>query len=684
MMSLSEYISDLTIGTVERVTSGSITVRLLEDAPHGTSLNSGTLTRFPRINGPLVIPSEYGSILGLTTEVVVDKARDNPSDELVPMPAPVRRIVLLPLGIIRPDGEGSRLKRGIPVFPTVGDPVLIPTSSELAALTAASAELASIEIGRSVLATRGPIFVDADRMLTRHLAVLGNTGSGKSCSVAVVLRAAISRAISRGRSNSAPRVVVLDTNGEYAHAFDDLAITVRRFAVDPNPSDEAEQLRVPGWLWNSSEWISFTGASPGAQAPYIRRSLASLRSRSHIADDRTRRLSVILSTLDLQVRRVVRIGPSAEFRDRQDQGRIVEVLRGNSDHLVTHENDDLDRALLQLHSVCTDIEDQYYDGRYWENIPLEDWENLSAVLTAVLGLCATEDDRRTVHEDDPIPFDVDLLADLIELEALEESSGSAMAWVAPLLVRLRSLLGDRQVASLAGVSPMSQDEDLATWLDKMVAPGQVTVIDLSLVPLPVLHLTVAVLTRVIFEAHQRYRRINRGILSTVLVAEEAHNFLHRRKPASEDTPVIASELCRQSFDRIAREGRKLGLSLVLTSQRPSELSETTLSQCSTFLVHRVVNDVDQALIRRLVPDSLGSLISELPALPTRTAILMGWASEVPMIIEMARLGPAFRPAAEDAQLLQEWSDPSGPGSWYRVVDDWGEAGGGSTERDEET
>lgn len=672
MISPNEYISGLTIGTVERVSTSSITVRLLEDAPHGTALNSGVLTRFPRINAPLVIPSEFGSIVGLTVEVIVERLLDDSNEELVRMVAPARRLVLLPLGTIRPDGSDYRLARGIPVFPTVGDPVLIPTETELEALSSASLGPTSINIGKTVLATRSPIRVDMDRMLTRHLAVLGNTGSGKSCSVAVVLRAAIEATQAANDHDPSPRVVVLDTNGEYARAFDDLPVGVKRFAVEPDPDDDAEQLRVPGWLWNSMEWISVTGASPGAQAPYIRRSLSLLRRHSHIPDDHMRRTSVMLSSLYLKVRRIVRVGPSTEFRDRQDEGRIVEALYGAGEHLTTDEDGDLNEALNNLCSECARIRSEYFDNPYWNIVPAERWQALSDALSEILAQCLAEDDGRTVHEDDPIPFDIALLAELIELEALEESSGSALGWVAPLLFRLRGLLGDRQIASLAGASSKSDEENLTSWLNQMLAPGQVTVIDLSLVPSPVLHLVVAVLTRVIFEAHQRYRRTNRCILPTVLVAEEAHHFLHRRRPTVEDGPMPASELCAQSFERIAREGRKLGLSLVLTSQRPSELSETVLSQCNTFLVHRVVNDVDQALIRRLMPDSLGSLVSELPALPARTAILMGWASEVPTMIEVDELDSAYRPTSEDPRLLREWSNPSSSTSWSEIVERWGQ------------
>ena len=670
MTSANEYADGLAIGTVERVTPGRVEVRLLEDAPHGTSLNSGVLTQFPRINSPLVIPSESGSIVGIATEVEIDRLRHTNQEDLIRTPAPLRRLVLLPLGVIRHDATRSWLERGLHIFPTVGDPVLVPTSSEISALTLTPSTSASIEIGRSMISTRTPVTVDVDRLLTRHLAILGNTGSGKSCSVAVILRAAIEKAISCSWSEAEPRVVILDTNGEYSHCFDDLPIGVRRFAVDPQPGDEAEQLTVPGWLWNSSEWVSFTGASAGAQAPYIRSALALLRSRSQITDNRMRRTSTILSRIELKLRRVIATGPGNEFRERQDEGALIDVLDSASEDLRGPNDDELDDKLSALRSECERIRNEYVERGYWGVIPLDRWHSLSARLRDILKCCMAEDVDQVVHADDPIPFDIKQLAELIELEALEHSSNSALEWVAPLLVRLRALLDDRQIASLAATSAASATEDLGTWLDKMVAPGQVTVIDLSLVPPAVLHLTVAVLTRVIFEAHQRYRRANRRILPTVIIAEEAHHFLHRRRLPSEDAAVTTPELCARSFERIAREGRKLGLSLVVTSQRPSEVSETVLSQCNSFLVHRVVNDIDQTLIRRLIPDSLSSLVNELPALPARTAILTGWACEIPLLVEMAELDPECHPDSQDAPLFEEWSNPSASMSWSDVATHW--------------
>ena len=100
-----------------------------------------------------------------------------------------------------------------------------------------------------------------------------------------------------------------------------------------------------------------------------------------------------------------------------------------------------------------------------------------------------------------------------------------------------------------------------------------------------------------FEALQRYRKLNEKSLPTVLVMEEAHTFIKRYKEDAESRN--ASSICTQIFEKIAREGRKFGLGLVLSSQRPSELSPTVLSQCNSFLLHRISNDRDQELIHRL-------------------------------------------------------------------------------------
>ncbi|MZP28834.1 ATPase, partial [Heliobacterium undosum] len=191
---------------------------------------------------------------------------------------------------------------------------------------------------------------------------------------------------------------------------------------------------------------------------------------------------------------------------------------------------------------------------------------------------------------------------------------------------------------------------------------------LSIVPTDVVHLVVAVIARVVFEALQRYRRKNGEQLPTVMVLEEAHTFVSKYIQGDYFSP---SQMCCHTFERIAREGRKFGLGLLLSSQRPSELSPTVLSQCNTFLLHRIVNNKDQELVRSLVPDNLGALLKELPVLPTRKAILLGLAAPIPILLEMKELTEDQRPKSDDPQFWDVWTGKvPREVNWKEIADEW--------------
>lgn len=200
--------------------------------------------------------------------------------------------------------------------------------------------------------------------------------------------------------------------------------------------------------------------------------------------------------------------------------------------------------------------------------------------------------------------------------------------------------------------------------------GSVTVIDLSLVPAEVIHLVTAVVARMTLEALQRFRKLNQGkTLPTVLVMEEAHTFIKRYKDDVENQS--SATVCCQVFEKIAREGRKFGLGLVLSSQRPSELSPTVLSQCNSFLLHRISNDRDQELVHKLVPDNLHGLLRDLPSLPSRHAILLGWASELPVLVKMKDLPEKHRPKSDDPDFWAVWSGQvKREVNWKTIANDW--------------
>ena len=113
------------------------------------------------------------------------------------------------------------------------------------------------------------------------------------------------------------------------------------------------------------------------------------------------------------------------------------------------------------------------------------------------------------------------------------------------------------------------------------------------------------------------------------------------------------------------------------SQRPSELSPTVLSQCNTYLLHRISNDRDQELVNKLVPDNLRGLLRDLPSLPSRHAVLLGWASELPVLVQINALPAHQRPRSDDPDFWAVWSglDSTGecvdrPVNWQFIAEEW--------------
>ena len=272
------------------------------------------------------------------------------------------------------------------------------------------------------------------------------------------------------------------------------------------------------------------------------------------------------------------------------------------------------------------------------------------------------------NEDIPAKFSGEVFVNY--LEALAQETGNEQ-YLEFLLARIRTMLADTRMKDIIGDGI---DISLDNWLNEYIGKnnaenGCVTIIDLSLVPADIVHVVTAVVARMVFEALQRYRKLNDHSLPTTLVIEEAHTFIKRYKEDAENQN--AASVCCQMFEKISREGRKFGLGLVLSSQRPSELSSTVLSQCNSFLLHRVSNDRDQELIHRLVPDNLRGLLRELPSLPSQQAILLGWASELPIMVRMNDLQHHERPHSEDPDFWAVWSRTKERKiNWGQVAIDW--------------
>ncbi len=684
-MSPLAYADSLRIGTIDFVSPDEIKVLLDIEAPDGVALNTGTPRPFPRINGYVLIPSDEGHLVAQVEWITIERSqypkRKGMQDfGLVDLPYPLRKMSLNPLGCLTYEGtpasgkEIYRFRRGVESYPTVGDAVLLPTQGQLRAIVE-SGDTRRVLIGSSPLAANAKVMVDPDRLFGRHLAVLGNTGSGKSCSVAGLIRWSMDEA-RKARNGADPnaRFIVLDPNGEYANTFRDMG-KVRTYAVEP--SQGIEQLHVPLWFWNSAEWGAFTQASAKAQRPTLVQALRSVRDGAIggavTPSHETRRyLRTLISILQLERNAG---SPWARFpHPKNFLEKLKKWQEGLSDHdaFTTDETEALD-ALTDKISAFVNARGGQYPTYEFTRGEIDDLLQLLQKAHSIFG--GSDTDILPIDADVPRSFTGDQL--LKSVEATAEILGVS-EYVETMQMRIRTILSDSRMKVVSGdASELTLDGWLRSYIgDNQASNGSVTVIDLSLVPAEVVHIIAAVVARMTLEALQRYRKQNRGkTLPTVLVMEEAHTFIKRYKDDAENQNSAA--ICCQVFERIAREGRKFGLGLVLSSQRPSELSPTVLSQCNSYLLHRISNDRDQELVHKLVPDNLRGLLRDLPSLPSRHAILLGWASELPVLVQVKALPEHQRPKSNDPDFWAVWSCQDNDGNvvernvdWKAIADDW--------------
>ena len=225
--------------------------------------------------------------------------------------------------------------------------------------------------------------------------------------------------------------------------------------------------------------------------------------------------------------------------------------------------------------------------------------------------------------------------------------------------RIKSKVNDKRLNFLLG--EITEDVTFEDTLKHLIAyeetkHSNITIIDLSGVPFDVLSITVSLISRIIFEYGYFYKRLRcskngeeriNNDVPILLVYEEAHKYV----PNSDLAKYRSS---KHSIERIAKEGRKYGVSLLLASQRPSEISETIFSQCNNFLAMRLTNPNDQNYVKRLLPDTLGNLIDKMPTLKAGECILIGESVILPSIVQIDRCSP--EPSSNDIPYWKLWKE----------------------------
>ena len=462
----------------------------------------------------------------------------------------------------------NRFKRGADSFPQIDRDCFLIEGGNLQLFMGLLGkdldEKQRLELGYFVIDHSAAAIANGDRFFQRHAAILGSTGSGKSCAVSLILE----RAHARKYAN----IIVFDMHGEYASLAHP---PVRKDGTKPNPIASIFKVAGPGDLDNPPENTLFL--------PYW------LLNREEM-------LSMIL--------------------DRSDSNAPNQAAR-----FTAHVRELKDTTLKD-----------------------EKQETVRATFTV----------------DSPVPYKLtDLLAKLREDDtgtkpgtAKSEIKGDWNGKLTRFISRLEAKVDDRRYGF------MFEPPEAALrygWLAKQIAmllaPGEgqhgIKVVDFSEVPADVLPVVTGVFARLLYDVQFWMQTEKRTPF--VFVCDEAHLYL----PVRENADAVEKQaLC--SFERIAKEGRKYGVSLLVVSQRPSDVSRTILSQCNNFLILRLTNDQDQNVVRRLVPDSLVGVLDGLPLLDIGEALLLGDAILLPARIKLKL--PIIEPLSQTRNFWQEWGE----------------------------
>lgn len=561
------------VGRVRHVLGAQVTVALDSDLAGVAPIYRGQLQPVGQIGSIVRIPQGPVDLIGQVTLLGIA--------ELSSPPKPTETIQVgerwLQIELLGEVDRGTgRFRRGVGTYPGLDDAVHFSTPDDLR-LVFPPPGTGRVRLGRLAAAEEVPVSLDASRFVTRHSAVVGSTGSGKTSCVASLLQA-----FATGGWGAA-NIIVIDPHGEYPNALEGHA------SIRSVLGSGLNGLRVPYWALPADDILSALAGSTGG---------ATTRSNfaGFVAAAR-REFATAASWLTLD--------PAAVTADTPIPFDIRHVW-----HQLDYENNETRQVKVDPTTVS--------------EVDAGDAVSLTPARFTPYGPGGAAPFKGPLHGiHGPTP-------ELLRLGLLD-----------PRLAFLQEPQGDP-----AGSDPLV--DELANWLGR---ERPISILDFSGVPAEASELAIGVILNLLFEAAVRTAADGVGVgrpRPLLIVLEEAHRYLGERAVA----------MARSSANRIAREGRKYGVGLMLVTQRPSELPDTALAQCGTLIALRLSNAADQAKIRAALPDSVTGLAAVLPSLRTGEAIVTGEALALPARSLLDAPDPF--PNAHDPDLESWRATPSVP------------------------
>lgn len=430
------------------------------------------------------------------------------------------------------------------------------------------------------------VSVDGDKFFSKHLAVVGSTGSGKSCTVAKLIQEATQSSNDKIKNT---HIIIFDIHGEYTSAFENNS---RYLSIEDN------NLKLPYWLMNAEELEDFF--------------IESNEANSHNQLSQFKKAVISNKIKHNPSKKIVTYDSPVYF----DINEVISYLNNKNKETKYCEND------IEYYAISGERKIPCQDNE----IPTELWEDLDFYQPS----------GNAKH--------------VILKEKV--SKGYFNGEFNRFLSRFETKLLDSRLDFMLKQSQLKTD-DFFNVIKKLLGynvandkKSNVTIIDLSSLPFEIVSIVVSIVTRFTFEfCYLKTKTSSTNDTPYLLVYEEAHKYIPKLGDAKYRNTKIAVE-------RVAKEGRKYGLSSMIVSQRPSEISSTVFSQCNNFVIMRLTNPDDQNYVKRLLPDSFEVYTDSLAMLETREALLIGDAVTTPCIVKINEANPL--PKSEDILFLNEW------------------------------
>lgn len=444
-----------------------------------------------------------------------------------------------------------------------------------------------------------PVPVNGNKFFNKHIAIVGSTGSGKSHTVCKIIQNAVKEKNGNFALNNS-HIIIFDIHSEYRSAFPDANF----LSID--------NLALPYWLMNSEELEE-----------------------------------ILLDTGERD-----NYNQSSIFRTLVTENKVIHNQEGEKIYYDTPVFFDIDEITNAVNNLKNETYNAKNNSRYMIN-------DGSYVLPSDRKTEETSGIELTQEERIKKYFQKELKFYPIKAQSITKGDYND-GTLDKFSVRLRAKVNDKRLDFLFG--KRTREITFEEVLKQLMGYGSekksnVTVIDLSSVPFEVLSITVSLISRLIFEYGYYYKRYRCSIdkdeninndIPILLVYEEAHKYV----PKSELSKYRSSQ---KAIERIAKEGRKYGITLMLASQRPSEISETIFSQCNNFVAMRLTNPNDQGYVKKLLPDTLGDLIEKLPSLSAGEALLIGEAIVMPSVVQIDECKDN-RPSSNDIPYWHLWKE----------------------------